>query len=475
VLFVAALITLFGGRAYFRHTGQRDLNAEMARLDAEDPGWRWDELQAAREKAKPPEAEDSARIVREARGKLPAEWKEWTQQSRVWSGDPLPLNHRIAFEDLFRDDELANATREARDLGLTLRSYPRGYHAVVVSNSPFVESLEESQGAREVAHIVRLDAIWAAQQGDPVRGLGAAHATLNAARSLGDEPTFISSLIRFAIGMIAAETAMRVLALTDSKATLVELAEVQSALLKEAGEPILLNGLRGERAITHRFLSGLNDGTISADQLAKSGEMRPSPEYRTSFYFRRGFIPEDQRRYLRMMTNLIDAAKGPQQEQLARAKRIEDEVRANWSMWYPYHRLMLPGAIKLVDASLRHRAELLSVAALIACERFRLTRGRWPESLAELPKDLLPAIPIDPYTGEPMKFARLPDGITVYATPPKDMFDPGKKRLTNPLGETEVGWRLYDTQHRGLPPLPKPKPEAPEDLGPGQAPRVGAC
>src|SRR5579883_3067282 len=48
---VVSTVVLFGARAYLRQTGNRDLTTEKARLDAEEPGWRWDDLQAARERS----------------------------------------------------------------------------------------------------------------------------------------------------------------------------------------------------------------------------------------------------------------------------------------------------------------------------------------------------------------------------------------------------------------------------------------
>lgn len=465
VLFgVLSTVVLFIARTYVRSEGTRALAAEQARLDAEDSGWRWNDLQTAREKAAPPEAENSAVVVRRVRDLIPKEWNDWVNRpDQPENPDPPPLNRHIPLEELARDQELADATQKARDLGLTLRNYPRGYHVVVVEqNSPFIESLDETQKTRRVAHLMKIDAVFAAQDGDAVRGLRAAHAILNTARSIGDEPTLISSLVRYACRSIAIESTMRVLALTDSKAAGAELAVLQSALYAEVDEPVLLNGLRGELALFNRYFDALNDGTIAPDQMFKMGETKPSLEGRASFYFRRSFLPEDQRRYLQRMSELINAAKGPPHEQIATVKRVEDELRANRSSWYFFHQLALPATVKVMEASLRNRAELLSAATLIACERFRLARGRWPESLAELPKDLLPAIPIDPFTGEPMKFARLEDGITVCALPPKGLLNTNMKRLTNPLGGAEYGWRLYNPQLRGLPPLPKEKPDVPD-------------
>jgi hypothetical protein len=465
VLFLLGIVGLFSARIYIRHTGKRALDEEVARVDAEDPGWRFDDLMAARERAAPPETENSAVVVRKVRSLIPNEWKEWLKSQPVVGAKEAPpaLNRRQSLGVLTRDTDLADATRAARNLGLTLRNYPRGYHAVVVTDMPFIESLDETQGAREVAHLMKVDALLAAEEGDAVQGLRAAHAILNTGRSVGDEPALISSLVRYACGAVAVEAAMRVLALTEPKDALPELAALQEALFAEVEEPVLLNGLRGERAVMNRFYDGANNGTISADAIAKMGDVRASAESRTVFYFRRAFLPEDQRRFLRTMSELIEVGKGPPQDRIARTEQIEADLRANRDIRYLWHALFTPAAVKVMEASVRNRAELLAAATLIACERFRLTRGRWPTSLAEIPKDILPTVPTDPFTGAPIRFAKLPDGIAVYSAAPKTIRSLEQPRLTNPLGGSEVGWRLYDPQLRRLPPLPTPKPDNPDE------------
>lgn len=466
VLFVLLLVALFAARTHFRSTGQRDVAKELARLDAADPGWRFDDLMAAREKAKPPEAKNSAVVVRRVRELTPPEWKDWVAKAPTFGDEPLPLNRHQAIAEHMRGS-LIELSRPARDLGLTLRDYPHGFHVVDI-DGPLIASLEETQGAREVGALMKADAILAAERGDAVRGLQAAHAILNTGRSIGDEPTLISSLVRFALSLVASETTIRVLALTDPRGAEAELAALQAALVAESDEPILLNGLRGERATLDRFFEGVDNGTIHPDAMTKVAQEKGAPGRGASLYFIRTFLPEDRRRFLRLMTELVDAAKGPPHERIAAAERVEAEVKANWDVRYPWHRLALPATGKVMEASVRHRAELLSVATLVACERFRLKHGRWPESLAELPKELLPAIPVDPYNGESMKYARLADGITFYSVGGKK--DPNRnddKRLSNPLGGTERGWRLYDPQHRALPPLaPPPRPVLPEPEAP---------
>src|SRR5262245_51083720 len=92
VLFVLLLVALLAARTYFRNTGQREVAREIAQLDAKDPGWRFDDLMAAREKAKPPEAKNSAVVVRRVRELTPPEWREWVVKAPTFGDEPLPLN-----------------------------------------------------------------------------------------------------------------------------------------------------------------------------------------------------------------------------------------------------------------------------------------------------------------------------------------------------------------------------------------------
>jgi hypothetical protein len=124
-----------------------------------------------------------------------------------------------------------------------------------------------------------------------------------------------------------------------------------------------------------------------------------------------------------------------------------------------YHRTLvfLPPTKKTTFITIRYKANLLTCATAIACERFRLMRGRWPTSLDELPKELLAAVPEDPFNGKPIKLVKLPDGIAIVTVGMKQETQHGEKPWQGPLGGDEYGWRLFDPDQRGLPPIPKPE------------------
>jgi hypothetical protein len=82
-------------------------------------------------------------------------------------------------------------------------------------------------------------------------------------------------------------------------------------------------------------------------------------------------------------------------------------------------------------------------------------RGRWPTSLDEIPKGMLPTAPLDPFDGRPLKYGRRADGVTVYSTGPDEQDNGGNivdgLKLTD--SGTDLGFRLYDPDARGMPPF----------------------
>ena len=98
----------------------------------------------------------------------------------------------------------------------------------------------------------------------------------------------------------------------------------------------------------------------------------------------------------------------------------------------------------------RSIAVLRCALAGLACERYRLRHERLPQSLAELVPDFVEALPIDPFTGEPLFFVTTEVGITVYSIGSNLVDDGGD--FTVPKGKyapLDVGFRLARQEKRG--------------------------
>ena len=121
--------------------------------------------------------------------------------------------------------------------------------------------------------------------------------------------------------------------------------------------------------------------------------------------------------------------------------------------------LLLPAVDKVGAAYWRSTAEARCAVVGIACERFRQQNKRWPGTLAELVPALLPAVPLDPYDGQPLRFEKMDYGVVVYSVgkkPPNQFAQPGAQPAA-PRGlpeGVEFGFRLWNPDQRRQPAAP---------------------
>ncbi len=459
IVAVVAAVT-YGVRAYMSRVGGRELAAVNARLDATEPGWRLEAIEAARDRAAPPAEQNSAPLVLKVAEVIEGnkDWKEW-QGSEEWSArvlDPHLPSEKLR-EKMFAQKEGTAAVRQqARDI----RRLPSGQYALHFQENPYLTLLPHAQKCREVANLLEYDALLAAMENDTDAGIRSAHAALNVGRSLGDEPLLISQLVRMACGGVSTRTAAQVLAWGTPKQGL---AELQEAYRIEADEPWVLHGMRGERAAMHRAFEGLESGKLTADDLALLGIQKPGPAQHAAFHLYKGLLPGDHAKALEILTAYIEAAKLPPHEQQAAFAAVPIPPGPPEDFRYIVTRLLVPACQKVSQAGLRCRAELLSASVAIACERFRQANGRWPSDLGEIPKDILPDVPPDPYTGQPLRYHRFDDGIAVYSVGDGDPnFARRQVEQKSPLAGLGIGCRLWDPDKRGQqPPEPKQMPDDP--------------
>jgi hypothetical protein len=463
IVAVVAAVT-YAVRAYMSRVGGRELAAVNARLDAAEPGWRLEAIEAARDRAAPPADQNSAPLVLKVAELIEGNkgWKTW-QGSEEWFArgvlDPHLPSEKLQEKMLAQKEGTAAARQQARDI----RRLPTGQHALHFQENPYLTLLPHAQKCREVATLLEYDALLAAVENDSDAGIRAAHAALNVGRSIGDEPLLISQLVRMACGGVSARSAMQVLAWGTPKQGL---AELQVAYREEADEPWVLYGMRGERAAMHRAFEGLESGKLSADDLAMLGIQKPGPAQHAAFHLYKGMLPGDHAKALEILTAYVEAAKLPPHEQRDAFAAVPIPPGPPEDFRYIVTRLLVPACQKVSQTGIRCRVELLCASIAIACERFRQANGRWPNDLAEIPRDILPDVPSDPYTGQPLRYRRFDDGIAVYSVGDGDAdFARRQVEQKSPLAGLGIGCRLWDPDKRGQPPLPEPK-QPPDDLPP---------
>ncbi|MBP3954974.1 hypothetical protein J8F10_06725 [Gemmata sp. G18] len=451
-LAVIALVVLVS-RWQVGRIGQRQLNAATNRLDADDPNWRLDAILAEREKNEIKGEENAASVVSACAAEIPHEFREWqkSEDANRWWLQTID-NHLPPPDAITSAETVEQVTLIVRTKALALRDKRAGAFPLTISSDPIATLLPHLDKARQVASLLQYDGyLAAARKKNPNRGISSARATLGAARAIGDEPILVSQLVRIACAKVGAQTGMQVLAWSEPTDGL---AEFQSELLAEADVPWFQIGMRGERALLDKLFLGLEDGTIPPENAFRyASTSTPGPQHFAAFRMYKALLPGDRAKFLQISTAFVEASKLPPHEQLAAIKRVEIPKGPPDEFRYLVTRLLTPACEKIAEAGLRSRADLLSAATCVACERYRIKNGRWPNDLAELTPAFLPSVPVSPFDGKPITYRVFPDRIAVYCFWANAPFKFETQHTDFQGGEpgTGIGYRVWKPEQRGLP------------------------
>jgi hypothetical protein len=424
LLFVLALALWFVF-TYLAH--QRELREAVAVADRLDPGWRFEDLEAAR--AEVLDAENGALQLEAAYRLLPARWFPALPAS-PGSGidevlDELPANQPL---DKKRTSELRTALKAAAaalTAGRRLADFPRGRYKVAWTQDRVSTVMPHVDHLNAISRLLYLDSVVRAQDGDTEGAVRSCQAALNACRSVGDEPAFVSQASRLGLGWARPLQGLeRVLAKGEpSNATL---EEFQGLVRGELSEPSLILAARAERAMTYQFLEvlrarkldrrawglanpyGLPDGALNWMEAARADRCEAA--------------------YLRYLTELVEIMKLPAAERGPRLETFQRPIMA-----LPQILQSLMGQLHEKKACLRllkGQARFQCALAGLAVERYRIANGRWPGRLEDLVPAYLDQSPTDPLDGAPLSYAPTGDGVAITA------------------GKSGVTFRLWDVKKR---------------------------
>jgi hypothetical protein len=449
ILVGALLLAVAAGLYLAMYLSDRQLREAIAEADRLDPGWRFEDLEAAR--APVPDAENGAKLVWAAGNQMPRSFHVIPLDSDVAGlGNQLTILSLLHPSDATRKDlqepltEFAKAVETARGL----EDRPRGRYSPAWSMYLVATSMPHVQVVRDLALLLALDALQHACDGEVDLAVRSCQASLNAGRSLGDEPSEMSQLSR----AICPRQALRALeqALAQGEASTKVLEDLQRLLTEEAEEPLELRAARAERVMFHQCFE-----VIRGRRLNRYGRLAPGILSSAADDLEDQLRARDgQAAYLRYFNEVVEIAKLPTQQQPERFQKLQ----------LPGQKLprLLEGQMYARDwprlAELFHRntAQLRCAAAALAAERYRLAEGQWPENLDALVPRYLAAVPADPYTGQPLRLKFLPDGLVIYSVAVCQLSDGTNIRSQGgpPLG-TNLGFRLWDVAQRGKPPMEK--------------------
>jgi hypothetical protein len=495
VAFVGLIVLTAGGfwmLQYFDNKAWTDACAEADRLD---PGWRWDNLMAAR--PIPPADRNVSARVHAVYDALPPGWPNWTTAVRPEDVPPRPQPKPADDRPPGLADVVIESAEEARaSYGQTLEqkidehspneqlrptetaalNVVIGAAAEALGKTAGIEELPASRMARDRVHpldlsfsqyqryrnvsqLLKLRATLRAQDGDLDSALADCGRMLAAARAASAEPMLINALVTMAIRAVTVGRVERALAQGEPGSPALE--QMQRALESALAEPLLLDMLRGERAWYEDLVRAVDEGLIPPESAADDPTIPSVTGYATIDRILHrlrggGWSKRDSAVQLRFQNLLIELAKASPGNLRARSAEIA-AFRATLSARV---QSSIQGYDQMLDGERRSRALLSSASAALAAERFRRDKRRWPVNLDELVEaKLLTNVPADPFDGLPMRFKSLADGLVIYSVG-QDLVDDGGENSSNPTNPNflkDVGFRLWDPAQRRQP-APPPKP-----------------
>jgi hypothetical protein len=453
---VAALACLAVGYLVLsRSAAEGRLRAAIAELDRTDPGWRLEDLEAAR--APVTDDENGALVVLRAAALMgKSDGSEALDAALHKVEPPAQLDPDLAARLDANLNDLGPALAEARKLA----DFSTGRFLIRYGADGYSTPLPHLEALRSVEYLLELDARRSAHHGEMAAALHSARALAGAGRCVGDEPLSHSQILRGALVFRAAQTTEYVL--SQGEGTEEELAALQRLLEEELGHPAEVIAERGERALGDRFLSGIASGAFTVHQVTWPGHA-PTISERLQAQSDRQGAPALHARFLADVTQRVKHAQVPPADRPG-----------------PFHD---PYSGFFCGSGLRSAADFIKVVSsednassfqsqharvtcgvvLVAAERFRLARHRWPATADELVPAYLAQVPRDPYYGKPILLRRVEDGLVVYSVGP-DGWDDGGQLEPDVTGAPapDLGLRLWDVDRRRQPPRP------PAELPPGE-------
>ena len=319
-------------------------------------------------------------------------------------------------------DQVTEATRRPR-AQYDLR-YADGPNALL-PHLAIHKSMAVKLRTRSAARVAAGDTAGAAEDIDTI---------LRLAELTGEDPTLIGYLVRVAIQSIAFSafwdgTAQH--AWSDA-----QLAAFQQRFEGLKQRDSLVKAFRGERLFGKTTFELMREGRLDPDTL---GAME-SDESGNSIGW--GLVPrawllQNQAYHSKVLDQVVGALQRCDPERGIAAKgsiweteRVEQTVfDTAGRRFHPYRiftHLLLPGLAKVhakADRSLTTSRLAITVAGL---ERHRLATGRYPKSLDDLVPRWVPAVPLDPMDGQPLRYRLNADGtFTVYGIGPNQTDDNG--------------------------------------------------
>jgi hypothetical protein len=326
---------------------------------------------------------------------------------------------------------------------------------------------------KKSAQKLSADAIYDLHTGDAVSAAKNVRTILVLVNGTGDERTTISQLVRIAMAQIAAADTWELLQstnLTDeslaelqkcwSQAEFIQALERAFPLEREGALTMVAKWRSSNSELQHYFdlekqvQTVLGNGDDEEDSLWKNAELKTK-----IFLWRYWWSYPDELRYLKGYDVLANTAKSAetngsyqialqyQNSELDRLgiSKLNSSLDSLFSGETDFHS-MLSESIVTLGNTIRKvmQVEVAKQTAItaIALKRYQLEHGNYPADLNSLMPEFIPAVPIDPVDGQPLRYRPNADGtFLLYSVGENGVDDGGNPSLGKNIEGSNYYWQ----------------------------------
>ncbi len=327
-------------------------------------------------------------------------------------------------------------------------AFARGAYPVTAGRNPYETDLPHLTPLRAAARLCALSAGFHAAAGQAEEAHRDLWAGLRLGASIGDSPFMIlSGLVRVAADSIFVSGLQRSLALCELPVK--RLSFLREEMARESGSLSLRPALLCERAFAHwLFTSGI-----------LMSELDGGWGYVYSYV--PGWWWQDALFWFSIADRQLAVADMPPRRRVREARKLAEHVERQLrrhARRYWISAMITPALGRVLEEGVKAEVRLHVARTALAAEEWRLTHGRWPDSLEQLVPEFLDAVPEDPFSDTRIQYKRTGTGVVVYSVGPDGQDDGGTsleeaRKLAGEDGYLEEGWdlpfRLLNPELRG--------------------------
>ncbi|MGA2534279.1 MAG: hypothetical protein ABSG19_14735 [Candidatus Aminicenantales bacterium] len=378
-----------------------------------------------------PDAKNGARL-----------WKAAEALLLVEEQESLLINK--TFEGFYGNQPLAEATRESlsqlveknrRVLDLIIEAADRPCFRYREWRNPVYEAdIPHAISMIRSLRLLAIDALLRAEKGDVKGGLNECRAGMRLSLRFLDEPVLLEALIAVAIRKELQRSFNQIASGRDLDP------DTLAAWIKDmepgSWQSRFVRCIPGERALgIETYLEVMKGSPDPVKDFYGSGAIRQAIGWLTRPIFKSQVL-----RAMSQYQDLEAISKRPYFEQRDLIKKLgrEHGIQA----WYEQRLLALVSdsqGMFLKEASLE--AMMLTTKAGLACKIYKARTGRYPENLEALVPDILPEVPVDPFTGKPLVYKMENGELLIYSLGSNQKDDGGRSSpITQLVMEKDDDW-----------------------------------